>query len=565
MDQEKMPQSTDAICELGAIGRRERSSNMNLQQMSCGNDIGRPQYRPGNNLSDQTQLTSKHAASLLDTIAETPSSYTMVQIHRESIVQFIHGVQHMCDMVAARDSAGLHAETELPKQLGTPAQPSQQDLVRKMERVEQEMERRLAAIEAAVNIGDRATAVASADSFRQSMARGPDTLQATQESHGLSVPGTHSFGEMDICTTGAPHSSATQCISVPVGAAFSIEPPIDRSGREIQINSQHAQATSGTVMIIRRSFNGTAETNAETCPDVSNSLTAENIAQVTQTNDSPSDRDLVTAHPQVPDDNLQASAGAVGSIATHLAPQNVVQQSSGRNGDFSANQSNTASPRNAKASLPMESIVTDANSRASINDQGTATLPCQALGNSVSSMDREGHSDSNDIASTSQTNAGSSAKTGRARHSSNNGAPNVETAVGFCQCASESMSTSPSLHNAKSDQTEDADDEDGDEDSEDSGEDSENTDEDSEDSDENSDDTEMEETAESEVSEESEASEPKPIEEWRKEISKPQTTGIPQSVRAVSPSTTIPAPPIKKITRWLRINISVRDLEFGPN
>ena len=71
--------------------------------------------------------------------------------------------------------------------------------------------------------------------------------------------------------------------------------------------------------------------------------------------------------------------------------------------------------------------------------------------------------------------------------------------------------------------------------------------------------TNMEDTEISEQSDESDATKPRPIEAWRKGITKPVSIGVPKSVRAFSPSTTIPAPPIKKRSLWLRIRISVPD------
>ena len=72
-------------------------------------------------------------------------------------------------------------------------------------------------------------------------------------------------------------------------------------------------------------------------------------------------------------------------------------------------------------------------------------------------------------------------------------------------------------------------------------------------------DTGMEETEISEQSDESGATEPEPIDAWRERITKPASIGVPKSIRAVSPSTTIPAPPIKKRSGWLRIRISIPD------
>ena len=72
-------------------------------------------------------------------------------------------------------------------------------------------------------------------------------------------------------------------------------------------------------------------------------------------------------------------------------------------------------------------------------------------------------------------------------------------------------------------------------------------------------DTEMEDTEISEQSDESGATEPEPIDAWRERITKPASIGVPKSIRAVSPSTTIPAPPIKKRSGWLRIRISIPD------
>ncbi|KAI4101035.1 MAG: hypothetical protein LQ339_005263 [Xanthoria mediterranea] len=72
-------------------------------------------------------------------------------------------------------------------------------------------------------------------------------------------------------------------------------------------------------------------------------------------------------------------------------------------------------------------------------------------------------------------------------------------------------------------------------------------------------DTGMEDTEISEQSDESGATEPESIDAWRERITKPASIGVPKSIRAVSPSTTIPAPPIKKRSGWLRIRISIPD------
>ncbi|KAL8657715.1 MAG: hypothetical protein Q9226_001638 [Calogaya cf. arnoldii] len=72
-------------------------------------------------------------------------------------------------------------------------------------------------------------------------------------------------------------------------------------------------------------------------------------------------------------------------------------------------------------------------------------------------------------------------------------------------------------------------------------------------------DAEMEETEDSELSEESDVSNSKPIDVWRHAIPKPVNVGVPKSVRGVSPLTTVPAPPIKKNSLWLQIIISIRD------
>ena len=72
-------------------------------------------------------------------------------------------------------------------------------------------------------------------------------------------------------------------------------------------------------------------------------------------------------------------------------------------------------------------------------------------------------------------------------------------------------------------------------------------------------DAEMEDTETSEHSEESDVPEPKHIEAWRKGIAKPECTGVPKSIRAASPTTTIAAAPIQRRTGRMKIKIFVKD------
>ncbi|KAL8864064.1 MAG: hypothetical protein Q9198_010119 [Flavoplaca austrocitrina] len=71
--------------------------------------------------------------------------------------------------------------------------------------------------------------------------------------------------------------------------------------------------------------------------------------------------------------------------------------------------------------------------------------------------------------------------------------------------------------------------------------------------------TEMEDTETSEQSEGSDASDLKPIEVWRKGVTKPEITGVPKSVRAASPTTTVAAAPIQRRTGRMKIKIFVKD------
>ncbi|KAL9029984.1 MAG: hypothetical protein Q9180_006959, partial [Flavoplaca navasiana] len=86
---------------------------------------------------------------------------------------------------------------------------------------------------------------------------------------------------------------------------------------------------------------------------------------------------------------------------------------------------------------------------------------------------------------------------------------------------------------------------------------------DSDDSSSGDEDSQMEDPETSEQSEDSDVPDPKPINLWRTTIATPQFTGTPKSIRAISPSPTIPAAPIRKCTRYMLVWIGIPDHRIG--
>lgn len=240
----------------------------------------------------------------------------------------------------------------------------------------------------------------------------------------------------------------------------------------------------------------------------------------------------------MPDSPVQQADDAVVESNTHssagqAADESMCDSDSDSDNRSSTDRTATASGANRAASSS-EKAPRRLRSRQ-ISNQKAPSLSGQAADESESYSDRS--SSIHPSATASSSNEEASESTERVRTDANSRVISNQTAVESTIRASESASAIP-LPQELGDGTDD---------------------EDSNDESSADEDTQMYDMETSEQSEESDAPQPKPIEIWRKGIAEPESTAVPKSVRAVSPANTMPAPPAKKVTRYLLVWISITD------
>ncbi|KAI4256252.1 MAG: hypothetical protein L6R42_006325, partial [Xanthoria sp. 1 TBL-2021] len=555
----------------GAIGPKAKSSGLNMARMVPAASLDWPQREPCNNLSDQIQLTTDQASILLNSIAKAPAWGSMTQMNRASVINFISNIQRMCEMIPDPDSVGLHTEIN---QLNRPAgahSSSQQDVLQTLEeikRLKQDMDRKVAAVEAAIKPRENSIASGSGNVSGTSSDTKIDGQQATAQ-NPLHMPVFGALGWSEYGKTYSMHATQAPVElrkDVPIlGTSRLTRHSTENPNSDIQASGEIIIADAGTVLSTVNPGNGAesltdvAPAGAENFPKVSDfRATGESLTAMTghsnthhtvaPTSGSSSNPKPIEIQPSMPDSHVQQAGDAVVESNTHSSDGQAADESvSGSDSDSdnrsSTDRTATASGANRAASSS-EKAPRSLRSRQ-ISNQKAPSPSGQAVDESESYSDRS--SSIHPSATASSSNEEASESTERVRTDANSRVVSNQTAVESTIRASESTSAIP-LPQEFGDGTDD-------EDSDDDGTDKE----DSNDESSADEDTRMDDTETSEQSEESDAPQPKPIEIWRKGIAKPESTAVPKSVRAVSPSTTIPAPPIKRITGWLRIRISIRD------
>ena len=497
-----------------------------MAQMAPPASLDWPQREPCNNLSDQNTATSSQANILLDSIARATGWGSIVQINRASIVNFIANVQRLCEMVPDSDSAGLHAGTNLPNQPAEPHSSSQQDLVRTLAEIKslkEVMDRKVAAVEAAIGPANESLATGPTNLSGKSTDTGMDDPQDTAQKH-LHKP---VFGAPAWSEGAKTHSTnATQMLGLlprdtPVFGSF---PSSKNSATElssgVQASRETAKVDAGTVMSIRALENaaGTpmdaASEVTQICPEASGSGATD--PHVTETNRNTGGRQAVA--PQSGSPSSPKPIDGQSLMPDRLMPtgDSLIESNSHPSAGQTAADSVSGSHSGSRSITGQTAAALSSNSRASRSTEREEP-------------DSKRYLTTNQIALDSTFRASDSASAAPLPPEDNGGPDD--------QDSNENGSDEESSDGENGTEYEDSVDE-------------------NSSSNEN---TEMEDTEISEQSDESDATKPKPIEAWRKGITKPVSIGVPKSVRAFSPSTTIPAPPIKKRSLWLRIRISIPD------
>ncbi|KAI4261369.1 MAG: hypothetical protein L6R42_003432 [Xanthoria sp. 1 TBL-2021] len=559
----------------GAIGPKAKSSGLNMARMAPAASLDWPQREPCNNLSDQIQSTRDQASILLNSIARVPAWGSMTQMNRASVINFISNVQRMCEMIPAPDSAGLQTQ---------PAgahSSSQQDVLQTLEeikRLKQDMDRKVAAVEAAIRPRDNSVATVPANASGTGSDMRMDGREATPQTP-LHMPVFGALGWSEHGKTYSMH--ATQATvdlrsDVPIlGTSQLTRHSTGKPNSDIQASGENIKAGAGTVMPTRNPGNGAesltyvAPAGAENFPKVSGSratgesLTAMNGRTNTHHTIAPtsgisSNPKPIEIQPSTPDSHVPQAGDAIVESNTHSSSGQAADESMSGSDSDSDNRSST--DRTATAPRAHRAASSSAKAqhslrRRQISSQIAPSSSGQAADEAESYSDRS--SSIHPSATASSSNEEASESTERIKTDANSRVTSNQTAVESTIRASESASATP-LPQEFGDGTDDEDSDDDGTDDEDSNDES-SADEDSNDESSADEDTQMDDTETSEQSEESDAPQPKPIEIWRKGIAKPKSTAVPKSLRAVSPSTTIPAPPVKKVTRYLLVLISITD------
>lgn len=247
----------------GAIGPEAKSSGLNMAQMVPAASLDWPQREPCNNLSDQIQSTTDQASILLNSIAKVPAWGSMTQVNRASVVNFIGNVQRMCEMIPTPDSAGLQTQ---------PAgahSSSPQDVLQTLEeikRLKQDMDRKVAAVEAAIRPRDNSVSTVPANAS----GTGSDTRMDGQQSTAQTPLHMPVFGALGWSEHGKTYSMhATQATvdlrsDVPIlGTSQLTRHSTEKPNSDIQASGEILKADAGTVMSTRNPGNG-----AESLTDV---------------------------------------------------------------------------------------------------------------------------------------------------------------------------------------------------------------------------------------------------------------------------------------------------------
>ncbi|KAL9626541.1 MAG: hypothetical protein Q9204_007223 [Flavoplaca sp. TL-2023a] len=534
------------------------------------------------NLPDQVKSTAEHGQNLLLTIAEAPKCGSMMQMNQDSIVNFVKNVIHMCEMLPKPDPAELQDRSEGHDEPARHHEPAgvessdQENVVMALDEIKKlkmEMDAKVAAVEAAIRTQHQPTALTLANGPGQDTGRISETLQTTTPNFA-SVPTFGEIGQLERTRTRGEASFDFRS-DTPIFGSFrstsqsALKPNSEAEGRA-RASKDNARVAESTKQpqIGAMATSGAAQVAAGTSSEASNPRAI--VDTTTRTNDHmdpintglaalpisgiSSTTDQVALQTPVREDCVQTSDGAVEQGAQPSArpvgdqPRSDCDVNESRSG---IDQTAAASAVSGEASQTTQKPIHVSNNIRS-NSKVSSCSSGQADGESDACSD--GGSSTEQSAASSPSNEEASESTERAQNQVKNASSSEQTAMQSSTRASETASADgPDVSNdgtdvEGSDNESSEEENDGGTDSGDSGDDSSGDE-----------DTEMEDTETSEQSEEYVVPDPKPINVWRTAIPKPENTGVPKSIRGVSPSQTIPAAPIKKRSGFLLVHISIRD------
>ncbi|KAL8885537.1 MAG: hypothetical protein Q9215_006628, partial [Flavoplaca cf. flavocitrina] len=554
----------------GAIGGKNKSRSLKVHPTSSTTMLEWPRREACANLPDQIKLTAEHGQNLLLTIAEAPKCGLKVQMNEDSIVNFVKNVIRMCEMIAKPDPAELQDQSEGHDEPARHHEPAgvvssdQENVVRALDEIKKlkmEMDAKVAAVEAAIRTQNQSTALTLANRPDHDTGRISETLQTTTRNLA-SVPTFGEIGQLERTRT-CREASVDFRSDTPIFGSFrstsqsALKPNSEVQGRA-GFNATAAESTmqprTGAV-----TTSGAAHVAAGTSPGASNPQAI--VDSTTRTNDhmdstipglaaAPTSGVPCTTHPvalqtSVPEDRVQTSDTVVEKSAQPSVHSMLDQPMSGcdvNESCLSVDKTATASADSGEASE-----TTEQPGYVSSNRSSTSKTPYsydQAVSESAS--DSDSSSSTEQSAASSPSNEEASKSTERVRNDATNRSNSDQTAMQSTVRPSDSATFIAPAETDNGSDDEDNNDESGEEESDNDG----TSEGDSDDNSSDDEDTQMEDTETSEQSEDSNVPDPKPIEVWRTPIAKPESTGTPKSVRAVSPSQTIPAAPIRKRNKY---------------
>lgn len=554
-----------------------------MHSTSSTNILGWPQREACANLPDQIKSTAEQGQVLLATIAEAPKCGSMMQMNQDSIVNFVKNVIRMCEMIPKPDPAGLQDRSERrddPARHNEPAEviaSDQGNVVKALEEIKKlklEMDAKVAAVEAAIRTQNQSAALTLANGPGQATDKISETLRKTTHNFAP-VPTFGAIGQLERTRT-CGEASVDLRSDTPIFGSFrsaSQSTPKPVSALKDSFTGGNANARAAETIrkpeIGAMTKSDAAHVAAVNHPEASDSRVLEKSRAIANNSMDPSNLypavapasgvslnvDPTIIRPSVMDTHAEAT-GAVLEPNTEPSADKITDQSMS---GCDVNDTRSSIDRTAAASAVSGEVseTTEKPGYVSSNKSLRNKTPSYSYGQAVneSASDRDSSSSTDQSVASSPSIEEASESTERVRHDATEGSNSDQTATQSTIRPSESATFIAPEKTDDGTDDEDSDDESGEEESDDDG----TSEGDSDDSSSGDEDTQMEDTETSEQSEDSDVPNPKPIEVWRTTIAKPQSTGTPKSIRAVSPSQTIPAAPIRRRNRFMRVWITVPD------
>ncbi|KAL8849077.1 MAG: hypothetical protein Q9221_005921 [Calogaya cf. arnoldii] len=250
----------------GATGRKHKSNGLNMPPTAPAASLEWPHGKPCHGFSERFQSTKSQAKIFHDNLTKAPALGPMVQIDRGSLNKFVDNVNWIFENLSATHSTHVHSQTNQPTQPAKANSPSQQDLFQSMEeikRLEQEMDRKVAAVEAAMKPRENPVALAPATTSGQSIDKRTEAVRAPHRSRSnmtaFGAPGWS--GNRNTPSADVTQAPVNSPRDLPIFGSFR---PSSHStanlSKKMQAGVVVSKANAGTVLSTKKPANGAEST-----------------------------------------------------------------------------------------------------------------------------------------------------------------------------------------------------------------------------------------------------------------------------------------------------------------